>query len=159
LFNSKIQYPTNTTGTGVTSGNFSGVTNAPGGNPDYSGATGNRVYYRYYYLPSKSNFVMNVTATSVTFVASATSPSGNNLNIEILAPSQTKDGSNVTVWKDAVTAYTADTAVGAYNASGGGNVGSIAGANWGLTIGTKTTANSGNVIVLRITAASAWTGS
>lgn len=159
LFNSKIQYPTNTAGTGITNGNFSAVTNGPAGNPDYSGATGNRVYYRYYYLPSKSNFTMNVTATSVTFVSSATSPSGNNLNIEILAPSQTKNGSSVTEWKDCVTAYTADSAIGAYNASGGSNVGSIAGANWGLTIGTKTTANSGNVIVLRITAAAAWSGS
>ena len=159
LFNSKIQYPSVTTGTGVTNGNFSGVTNGPGGNPDYSAASGNRVYYRFYYLPSKSNFTLNVTATSVTFVASATSPSSNNLNIEILAPSQTQNGSSVTEWKDCVTAYTADSAIGAYNASGGSNVGSIAGANWGLTIGTKTTANSGNVIILRITSAAAWTGS
>lgn len=159
IFNSTLRYPSNTTGTGITSGNFSTVANGPGGNPDYSAASGNRVYYRYYYLPSKSNFVMNVTATSVTFVSSATSPSSNNLNIEILAPSQTKNGSSVTEWKDCVTAYTADSAIGAYNASGGANVGSIAGANWGLTIGTKTTANSGNVIVLRITSAAAWSGS
>lgn len=158
VFNGKVQYPTNTTGTGITSGNFSTVTNGPV-NPDYSGATGNRVYYRYYYRPSQSNFVMQVTATSTTFVSSATSPSGNNLNIEILAPSQTKNGSSVTEWKDCVTSYTADSAIGAYNASGGSNVGSISGANWGLTIGTKTTANSGNVIILRITASSSWTGS
>ena len=101
---------------------------------------------------------MTVNATSTTFVASSTTPTGNNLNIEILAPSQTKDGANATVWKDCVTAYTADTAVGAYNASGGANVGNISGANWGLTIGTKTTANSGNVIILKITASSSWTG-
>jgi hypothetical protein len=101
---------------------------------------------------------MNVTATSTTFVNAATSPSGNNLNIQILAPSQTKNGSSVTEWKDCVTAYTADSAIGAYNASGGANVGNIAGAAWGLTIGTKTTANSGNVIILKITASASWTG-
>jgi hypothetical protein len=158
IFNGLLRYPNNTTGTSVTSGNFGAVTNAPVGNPNYSTATGNRVYYRYYYLPSKSNFVMNVTATSTTFVNAATSPSGNNLNIQILAPSQTKNGSSVTEWKDCVTAYTADSAIGAYNASGGANVGNIAGAAWGLTIGTKTTANSGNVIILKITASASWTG-
>ena len=158
VFNSGVSYPTRTTGTGITNGNFSAVTNGPASNVNYSGATGNRVYYRYYWLPSKSNFVMTVNATSTAFVASSTTPTGNNLNIEILAPSQTKDGSNATVWKDCVTAYTADTAVGAYNASGGANVGNISGSNWGLTIGTKTTANSGNVIILKITASSSWTG-
>lgn len=158
IFNGLLRYPTNTSGTGVANGNFSAVTNAPAGNPNYSSISGNKVYYRYYYLPSKSNFVMNVTATSTTFVSSATSPSGNNLNIEILAPSQTKNGSNVTVWKDCVTAYTVDTAVGAYNASGGANVGNITGSAWGLTIGTKSTAASGNVIVLKITASSTWSG-
>lgn len=158
VFNGTLRYPNNTTGTSVTTGNFGAVANGPGGNPNYTSASGIRVYYRYYYRPSQSNFVMNVTASSVTFVNSSTTPSGNNLNIEILAPSQTKNGSNVTVWKDCVTAYTADSAIGAYNASGGANVGSIAGANWGLTIGTKTTANSGNVIILRIRAAAAWTG-
>ncbi len=159
IFNGTVRYPSNTTGTSVTTGNFGAIANGPAGNPNYSAASGIRTYYRYYYLPSKSNFIMNVTATTVTFVNSATSPTANNLNIEILAPSQTKNGSSVTEWKDCVTAYTADSAIGAYNASGGANVGSIAGANWGLTIGTKTTANSGNVIILRIRAAAAWTGS
>lgn len=159
VFNGTLRYPSNTTGTSVTTGNFGAVANAPAGNPNYSAASGERVYYRYYYRASQSNFVMNVTATSVTFVAASTTPSGNNLNIEILAPSQTKNGSSVTEWKDCFTAYTVDSAIGAYNAGGGSGVGSIAGANWGLTIGTKTTANSGNVIVLKITAAAAWTGS
>jgi hypothetical protein len=158
VFNSSLRYPTNTAGTGITSGNFSAVVDGPAGNVNYSGAAGTRVYYRYFWLPSKSNFVMNVTATSTTFVTAATSPSANNLTIEILAPSQTKNGGGVTEWKDCVTAYTTDSAIGAYNASGGNNVGNTAGANWGLTIGTKTTANSGNVIVVRVRAASAWTG-
>jgi hypothetical protein len=158
-FNSTLRYPSNTTGTSVTTGNFGAVANAAGGNPNYSSATGTRVYYRFYHRPSQSNFVMNVTATSVTFVSVATGVSANNVTIEILAPSQTKNGSNVTEFKDCVVAATVDSAIGAYNAAGGGNVGNIAGANWGLTIGTKTTANSGNVVVLKITTAAAWTGS
>lgn len=160
VFNGRISSPkvTNDSGVVVTNGNFGAVTNGPASNPNYSTASGLRTYYRYFWLPSRADFVMKVNATGTTFVPASTTPSGNNLNIQILAPSQTKNVSGTTEWKDCVTAYTQVDAIGAYNASGGANVGNTSGANWGLTIGTKTTAASGNVIILKITADSAWAG-
>lgn len=160
VFNGRLSSPkvTNDAGTYITNGNFSGATDGPSGNPNYSTASGLRTYYRYFWLPSKANFVMKVNATGTFFVPASTTPSGNNLNIQILAPSQTTNGSGTTEWKDCVTAFTTEGAIGAYSASLGANVGNTTGSNWGLTIGYKTTAASGNVIILKITADSAWTG-
>jgi hypothetical protein len=99
---------------------------------------------------------LNVTSSSTNFVASSNrgSLSSNNVTLEILAPGITLDGSGNVVWKDCVTAYTTDAAVGAYAATFGNTIPT----NWGLTLGTKSTANSGFAIVLRITAPASWTG-
>jgi hypothetical protein len=162
VYNGSLRYPTQ----GIDSGDFRNVAdgNATGGpttvggyagNPNYSAASGNRVYLRYFYDSSaRQNFRFNVTTTSTTFVTVATGPSGNNVTMEILAPSTTSDGSGV-VWKDAVASYTSDVATGAYASTFGSSIPT----NWGVTLGTKSTATSGNAIVIRITASASWTGS
>lgn len=153
--NSVLAYPKVSTG-GVTNGNFSAVTNGPAGNPDYSVATGNRTYIRYFYDASaRSNFKLNVTATNTSFVPVATGPSGNNLTLEILAPNTTVNASGTVVWKDAATNYSGvDSDVGCYAST----YGNVIPTNWGLTIGTKNTSTSGKVIAVKITASAAWTG-
>lgn len=140
----------------ITNGNFSAPTNGPAGNPDYSSASGNRTYYRFFYDASaRSNFRVNVTATSTTFVSVATGPSANNLTFEVLAPNTTVNGSGTVVWKDGVVAHSGnDTDVGCY----AGTFGNSQPTNWGMTLGTKNTSTSGKVIVVKITASSAWTG-
>lgn len=151
VYNGALRYPTQ----GANSGNFGGITNGPGGNPNYSAATGNRVYLRYFYVGSgKQNFTMNLTVSSASFVSVATGPSGNNLTCEILAPNTTQNGSGTVQFKDAVTAYTDDNSIGCFAATYGATIPT----NWGITLGTRSTATSGSVVVMRITAASTWTG-
>lgn len=155
LYNGSLRYPTNA----PNSGDFSTIADGPVGNVNYSGASGERVYYRFYYLQSAQNFDLRVTGSNTTFVAATNigTLSGNQVAIELLAPSQTSNGAS-TEWKDCTISYTTDNAIGCYSSSNGSNVGSISGQSWGLTIGGKTTANSGDAIVLKITAPSTWSG-
>ncbi len=141
---------------GVVNGNFGAVVNGYAGNPDYSVATGNRTYLRYFYTSAaKSNFRLNVTATNTTFVSVATGASGNNLTLEILAPNTTVNSGGSVVWKDAVTSHSGNDAdVGCYAAT----FGNSRPTNWGLTLGTKNTSTSGGVVVVRVTAGAGWTG-
>jgi hypothetical protein len=140
----------------ITNGNFSTPANGYAGNPDYSAASGTRTYYRYFYdAAARSNFRINVTATSTTFVSVATGASANNLTFEVLAPNTTVNGGGTVVWKDAVTPHSGnDTDVGCYAATFGSTIPT----NWGATLGTKNTSTSGKVIVVKITASAAWTG-
>jgi len=150
-YNGALRYPTQ----GANSGNFSTVTNGPAGNPNYSSASGDRVYLRYFYVGSgKQNFTFNVTKSSTTFVSVATGPSSNNVTMEILAPNTTQNSGSTIEFKDAVTAYTDDDSIGCYAATYGSTIPT----DWGITLGTRSTATSGSVIVCRITTSSAWTG-
>lgn len=161
--NDRLSYPTNTSDNNVSNGDFrntsdgGSITYAYNGNPNYSSASGERVYLRYFYdSSSRQNFNFNFNVTNTTFVEASNigSLSGNNVACEILAPNTTVDGSSNVEWKDMVTAYTVDTEIGAY----AGTYGSTIPTDWGATIGTKSTATSGNAIVIRITAPGSWTG-
>ncbi len=46
FFNSNLVSPKNTSGTSVTNGNFSALTDGPDGNPNYSSLSGTRTFYR-----------------------------------------------------------------------------------------------------------------
>ena len=156
--NSKLTYPKVTSHiSGITNGNFSSPANGPSGNPDYSTASGNRSYIRYFYSSgSYSNFNLNLAVTGTTFTSVASGPSGNALTVELLAPATTKNESSTVVWKDCTVAHDGDdTHVGCY----AGTYGSTIPTNWGLTIGSKNTSTSGHVVLVRITASSSWTGS
>lgn len=149
-----LKYPTQ----GFNSGNYSTIANGPVGNVNYSAASGNRQYLRYFYTPSSSprnNFKIAIVCSSTSFVSVATGPSASNVTLEICAPNVTTDGSNLGVWKDATVAYTSDVGIGCYAST----FGSVIPTNWGMTLGGGTTANSGNAILIRVTAASGWTGS
>lgn len=155
--NGELSYPNNTTHIGtIVGGNFSAASNGYAANADYTLATGNRTFLRYFYnSASKSNFRLAVTATNTTFVPVSTGPSGNNLTMEILAPNTTVNSGGTVVWKDGVVAHSGnDTDVGCYASTFGNSQPT----NWGMTLGTKNTSTSGKVIVVKITASSGWTG-
>lgn len=152
VYNGAVRYPTQ----GANSGDFSTVADGPAGNPDYSGESNDRVYIRYFYNASTyQNFVFNFSVTSTSFVSVATGPSGNNVTAEILAPNTTQDGVGTIEWKDMVTPFTTEDAIGAYASTYGSTIPT----DWGVSLGSRSTATSGNAIVIRITASSSWSGS
>ncbi len=155
VYNSRLYYPSisfNSIGSITTNLNFgdSGV--------NYSTASGSRVYIRYFrqVTPTTGNFTMVINGSTGTFVPVTTSLTGNNIHVEVKAP-----GASVgeTGWMDAyndfATSAWADGA-GARNASGG--VGRSFATTWGLTIGTKNTANTSGYMVVRITVGSSFAG-
>lgn len=154
VYNGALYYPSSASV--VNSGNFSTVANGPGGNPNYSTASGTRTYWRYFFFSSATqNFVMNVSSSGCSFISVATplGSSNGNVHVELLAPNTTSNGVSVE-FKDAVTAYTTDNAIGCFAATYGPTIPT----NWGLTLGTKSTATSGSVIIIRITVGNGWTG-
>ena len=126
---------------------------------NYSTATGDRVYTRYFrqVTPTTGNFVMTINGSGGTFVSMGTSLTSNNIHVEIKAPGA---ASAETGWLDAYSDFATglwNDGDGARNASGG--AGRAFGTTWGLTIGTKNTANTSGYIVIRITVGSSFSGS
>lgn len=153
-----LYYPNNASV--ANGGDFSTITNGPAGNPDYSSATGSRVFWRYFYFSSAtSNFVLNLNGSATVVDAGTVSSSTNEISVEFLLPNTTVNGSATVEFKDANIAYTADTGIGCYASTYGSNLGSVAGADWGISFGSKSTATAGDAVVIRITAGQGWTGS
>jgi hypothetical protein len=147
-FNGGLKYPI----TNYTSGYL-----PSSGQPDYSVASGNRTYIRYFYVGvgiQTLTFTLANQSGTTNFVSVATGASSNNLTLELLAPNTTKNGSSVVEFKDCFVAYTDDNSIGCY-ASG---TRSSTTSNWVCSLGTKSTSTSGNAVVVRITASSSWTG-
>lgn len=153
----RLSYPSNTSHiTNISGGNFGSASLGPA-NPDYGTASGDRTFIRYFHSSlAYSNFKLNINATNTNFVTVAQGASGNNLTLEILAPNTTKDSGGATEWKDAVEPHNAnDRDIGCFASTFGDTIPT----NWGLTLGAENTSTSGNVILVRITAAPAWSGS
>jgi hypothetical protein len=121
---------------------------------NYSSLTGSRTYIRKFLQvsPTTANFIMNIAGSGGTFVSKATALTGNNIHVEIKAPSET---GWMDAYNDFVTGLFTDGS-GARNATAG--AGRAFGTNWGLTIGTKNTANTGGYMVIKITVGSLFTG-
>jgi hypothetical protein len=151
VFGSTLRYPTTNytiPGSLTTNKNF-GISGA-----DYSSATGERSYYRYFYQasPTTGNFKINIAGSGGTFVAMATSLTGNNVHVEFKLPGS---GSSTTGWLDAYN----DFATGVWTDGSGGRkasngAGRAYATYWGLTSGTKNTSTSGGYVIVRITVAS-----
>lgn len=114
---------------------------------DYSGETNTRTYYRWFkqVSPAVSNFTIKVDGdASINFVGLATALNSSRAHLEIKGPSQTgwMDG-----YKDFATGMTSDGDGARSAAAGAGGINSVL----GLTIGTKSTANTGGYIVVKIT--------
>jgi hypothetical protein len=148
VYNGGLKYPV----TNYTSGYLPST-----GQVNYSSASGNRTYIRYFYVGGgiqTLTFTLANQSGTTNFVSVATGPSSTNLTMELLAPNTTVNGSSTVEFKDCYVAYTTDTAIGCYASGTRGSTTS----NWACSLGTKSTSTSGNVIVVRITAAAAWTG-
>ncbi len=151
IYNGALQYPNNSAV--IDSGDFSSLSNAPASNPDYSGLTGDRTYLRYFYFDSPAhNFILTIDSENSDFVSAVTSLTADNVRVELLAPNTTT-GSGVE-FKDCLTAYTIDSAIGCHAATFGSSFSS----GYGVTIGSKSTATSGNAIIIRLTVGSSWSG-
>jgi len=109
--------------------------------PNYStGFTGNQVYYRAFRKSGTANSSVALTLTGLVATNVGIVGSG-NINIEVKLPTQTG-------WLDAGKSYSAGSYTGA---EGDGCLVSQSGAVWNLTFGTKSTVNSGYMIIVRIT--------
>ena len=71
--------------------------------------------------------------------------------MEVLAPNTTQNGAATIEYKDARTGYTTDNAIGCLN-------GTFSESSWPIKLGGRSTATSGNSIVVRITTSASWTG-
>jgi len=125
-----------------------------GGARNYTALTGSRTYIRHFrqVSPTTANFVMKIDGSGGTFVSDATALTGNNIHVHIKGPTETG-------WMDAYKDFSTGLFLdgdGARSATGG--VGRAFGTNWGLTIGTKNTANTGGYMVIRITVGASFTG-
>lgn len=132
VFNGSLYYPTI---------NFtSGYLPSPQGvGTNYSGFSGNQVYYRSFYKNEANNSgsleLGNLTNSDVGALG------GGNVNVEIKLPTQTG-------WLDLGTTYNEATFAGV---DGDGCRVSQSGDEWAWTSGVFSTANSGNIIIVRIT--------
>jgi hypothetical protein len=125
---------------------------------NYSTSIGNRVYIRYFrqVSPTTGNFKMVINGSNGNFVALTTALINNNIHVEIKAPGLSN---RETGWLDAFSDFATDqwnNGNGARNAASGS--GRLFGVDWGLTIGTKNTANTSGYVLIRITTSSTFTG-
>lgn len=153
VYNSTLYYPSSASV--ALNGDFSSIANGPAGNPDYSSASGQRTYWRYFYYSSPAqNFSLDIASSGVSFVPTTTSlgTGSSNAHIELLAPNATSDGVNVE-FKDCQIDYTSDNDIGCKADTFSQGVGQI-----GLTLGSKSTSASGNAVIVRITVGQGWTG-
>jgi hypothetical protein len=125
---------------------------------NYSSASGSRYFLRYFrqVSPTTGNFTMTINGSSGTFVPLTTSLTGNNIHVELKAPGLS---SAETGWLDCYN----DFATGQWNDGDGARnstagAGRFFGVTWGLTIGTKNTANTSGYMLIRITVGSSFTG-
>jgi len=151
VYNDTLIYPrTNFSNTGDATKNINFGISAR----NYSVCTGDRIYVRYFrqVSPTTGNFVMNIGGAGGTFVK-LTDPLGTTgIYVEFKGPTQTG-------WLDAYSNFATNNwsnGNGGRNATGG--AGRAFGVNWGLTLGTRNTANTGGYIVLKITVSSGFTG-
>ena len=152
VFGSTLIYPKTNyslSGSSNTNKNF-GISGA-----DYSSATGERVYYRYFYQssPTTGIFKINIAGSGGTFVASSTSITGDQIKVEFKLPGSAAE---TTGWLDAYNNF----ATGVWTDGSGGRkesngAGRAFGTDWGLMTGSRGTATSGGYVIVRITLAQA----
>jgi hypothetical protein len=155
--NSRLIYPSTAGGsldyrtTNILNGSTFNDGPTGGSGRNYTALTGSRTYYRYFQQvsPAVANFTLNISGSGGTFVDLGTALTGNNIHVEVKGPEQT---GWMDAAKDFVTGNWAD-GDGAKNGSGG-----TFGANWGLTIGTKSTSLTGGYMIIRITVGASFTG-
>jgi hypothetical protein len=152
----KLMYPTQ----GTNSGDFSTIANGPAGNVDYSGANGDRTYYRKYQNnsnSSKTTFTLEVNGSGTTIVTNGTAlNNATNIQVYVKLPNTTQ--AQTTGWMDIATAFstgqTGDDAgafSGSFNATPSGSNSNT------ITFGTVFAADD-DYIMIKVVAGQSWTG-
>ena len=145
--------------------NFGTIADGPAGNPDYSSASGSRTYYGYFTNSTATgNFRLTVQGTA-TLIAETTSFTNgtNQVKISLKWPnydSGSSDSGTGTGWLDVTQAFIQGNWAdgdGCYSASLG-NDQTIPTTNLGVTIGTRSSADSYDKVYYRITVPQGWTG-
>jgi len=156
FFNSNLYSPKNTPPSGITNGNFSALGGGPAGNPDYSGESGTRTFYRKIQNTSGGSISDLKITTEKSSRINNSSLTTNNVQFYVKIP-------GTTGWMDISQDFTygaiADGDGALINgASDNSNTGATAtgDSDHCVTFGTASVANN-EYVVVKILADAAWT--
>ncbi len=133
---------------GAASGNFSGLTNGPAGNPNYSAVTGSRTYYRVLSASTGQAYDVKVTTTQGGTTFNNSSLSTGNAHMFVKVP-------GATGWMDATQNFSYGN-IGEFDGALNPAASNTATVRY-LTFGTASVAADGN-IMFKIVADQSWTG-
>jgi hypothetical protein len=156
FFNQRLYSPTST----LNSGDFSTFSNGPSENPNYSGISGQRTFYRWFRNTTGStqyDFTIDIDGSATTIVNAATALNSGRIRVFVKFPS---DGTRETGWLDLATEFVLDNYAdnnGAHTANGSLSFDSSLDALNYVTLGTVGIGNN-EYIGLRIEADESWTG-
>ena len=156
FFNQRLYSPLNT----LNSGDFSTFSNGPSENPDYSGETGQRTFYRWFRNETGStqyDLTLNIQGSSTTIVPAATSLNSGRIRVFVKFPN---NGSRETGWLDLATEFVLDSYAdndGAHTANGSLSFDNSLNALNYVTLGTVGILDD-EYIGIRIEADTSWTG-
>jgi hypothetical protein len=134
--------------------------NSPRGNPNYSGESGKRTFYRWFKNETgstKYDLTLAIEGSGSTIVSAATSLNSGRIRVFVKFPS---DGTRETGWLDLATEFALDSYDdndGAHTANGSLSFDSSLNATNYVTLGTVGVGNN-EYIGLRIEADASWTG-
>ena len=156
FFNERLYSPINT----LNSGDFSDFSNGPSENPDYSGETGQRTFYRWFKNETGAtqyDLTLNIQGTGTTIVPAATSLNSGRIRVFVKFPN---NGSRETGWLDLATEFVLDSYddnAGAHTANGSLSFDNSLNALNYITLGTVGILDD-EYIGIRIEADTSWTG-
>jgi len=151
IVNSTVVYPTL---------NFSLATDGPGGNPDYSSASGERYWHRYFEdSTGASNFSLILEGSASVIAETDSFTGGSHTEVKISVKFPEGDGEG-TGWLDITKAFVPGSwsdGDGCYAASFGSDI-TLPTAGWGISIGTRSSANAYDKMYVRVTTDANFTG-
>ena len=162
FYNSRLYSPTNT----LRSGDFRSTSdggkldNSPSENPNYSGQSGQRTFYRWFRNTTgstKYDLSVTINGSGTTIVPAATALNSGRIRVFVKFPS---DGTRETGWLDLATEFVLDSYTdnaGAHTANGSLSFDNSLNATNIVTLGTVGVGNN-EYIGLRIEADAAWSG-
>jgi hypothetical protein len=163
FYNKRMYSPTNTLRSGDfrSTSNGGNLDNGPSENPNYSGISGQRTFYRWFRNTTgstKNDLSITINGTGTTIVPAATALNSGRIRVFIKFPS---NGTRQTGWLDLATEFVLDQYsdnAGAHTANGSLSFDNSLNATNIVTLGTIGVSNN-EYIGLRIEADSSWTGS
>ena len=156
FYKDRLYSPLNT----INNGNFSSISNGPSDNPNYSGQSGQRTFYRWFKNETgstKYDFTIAINGSQTTIVPAATALNSGRIRVFVKFPS---DGTRETGWLDLATEFVLDSYSdnhGAHTANGSLSFDNSLNATNYVTLGTVGVGDD-EYIGLRIEADAGWSG-